>query len=328
MQANWKVHDTPQDCSLIPTIAVSLWLGLMGLLVYSTIYATLLATAFRRNVIFSILALSFILPPSFPGALGVKVANWIMQQARKYFGLKVTIENEEALHDINKSGKTAIIAIEPHDILPFGVFAMNPVLNVLPGRLGETCTVLMTSAVFSIPLIKHVYYWVGGRPVDKKTFRSQLASNECTAFVPGGVQEVILKDPNKPDELILFLKNRKGFVKLALERGNSIVPVFVFNLDHSYGSIVPRGELITKVARAIGFLPVFFWGRFGIPLGIPKPVKISMVLGEPISVPCEKDNVSTESVEKYHAVFVEKMGELFERHKHSEGYGHRNLVIL
>ena len=327
-KAKCKVHETPHDCSLIPTIAVSLWLGGMGALTYALIYTALFATPIQRNIIISILAISFILPPSFPGETGVKIGSWIMQEARKYFGLKVVIENEDAFHKINKSGKTAIFAVEPHDVLPYGVFAFHSSLNILPGRMGETCRVLMTGAVFKLPIIKHVYTWVGGLPVDKKTFRSQLANNLGTAFVPGGVQEVTLMDPKRPNDLILYLQSRKGFVKLALERGNPIVPVFLFNLDNSYGSIVPKGEFFANMGRKIGFLPLFFWGRFGIPFGIPNPVKLSIVFGEPLEVPCEGDNISPASVEKYHALYLEKVKELFERHKDAEGYGHRNLVIL
>jgi 1-acyl-sn-glycerol-3-phosphate acyltransferase len=327
MQSKWKITDTPQDSSLIPTIAVTLWLGWMGILTFSVLYAAFLATTFQRNVIISLLSVSAILPPSFPGALGVKIGNWIMHEARKYFGLKTIIENESAFHDINKSGKTAIFAIEPHDVLPYSVFAFNPCLGLIPGRLGESFNILMTGVVFKLPYMKHVYSWVGGIPVDKKTFRSQLAKNKGTGFVPGGVQEVILMDPSKPDDLVLYLKNRKGFVKLALELGNPIVPVFTFNLEQSYRSFVPRGKFVGKVARKIGFLPVFFFGRFGIPYGIPKPVKLTVVLGEPLHIPCENDNVSKESVEKYHALYLEKVVELFERHKHAQGYGHRNLVI-
>lgn len=327
MKSKWKIQDTPQDASLIPTIAVTLWLGWMGILTFSILYVAFLATAFQRSAIISVFTISAVLPPSFPGALGTKIGNWIMHHARSYFGLRTIVENEGALADIDKSGKTAIFAIEPHDVLPYGVFAFNPSLKIIPGRMGETMSVLMTSAVFKLPLMKHVYSWVGGLPVDKKTFRSQLKNVRGTGFVPGGVQEVILMDPKKPDELVVFLKNRKGFVKLALELGNPIVPVFAFNLDRSYYSFVPRGALMEKVARTIGFLPLFFIGRFGIPYGIPKPVKLTVVVGEPIQIPCENDNVSSESVEKYHTLYLEKVVELFDRHKEAQGYGSRNLVI-
>lgn len=327
MNSKWKVTETPQDSSLIPTLAVTLWLGWMGILTFAVLYAAFLATSFQRNAIIVWLSISAILPPSFPGPLGVKIGNWVMGQARKYFGLKTILENEEALKEIDKSGKTAIFAIEPHDMLPYSVFAFNPSLKVIPGKMGETMSILMTGTVFKLPYMKHIYSWVGGRPVDKKTFRSQLAKNRGTGFVPGGVQEVLLMDPKRKDDLILYIKSRKGFVKLALELGNPIVPSFCFNLDQSYNSFVPRGKLMSKIARKIGFVPVVFLGRFGIPYGIPKPTQITVVVGEPIEIPAEKDNVSSESVEKYHAIYLEKVEELFERHKDSNGYGHRKLVI-
>ena len=324
-----RVYTNEQDSSLIPTLAVSLWLGWMGVLTYTVIFAATLATTFQRNVIISILAISFILPPAFPGKLlGDRIGVWIMKEAEKYFGLKVTIENEVAFHKLNEEGKTAIFATEPHDLLPYAVFVYNSCLGYLPGEIGKTARVLMTGAIFKLPIIKHVYTWVGGLPVDKKTFRSRLANNECVAFCPGGVQEVILIDPKNKDDLILFLQSRKGFIKLALETGTAIVPTFIFNLDDSFGYVIPRGKVMTKIARKLGFLPVFFWGRFCIPFGIPNPVKISVVIGEPFDVPCEGTNISNESVDKYHKIFLQKTEELFERHKHTEGYGHRKLKIM
>jgi 2-acylglycerol O-acyltransferase 2 len=251
-----------------------------------------------------------------------------MKNAEKYFGLKVTIENEDAFHKLNKEGKAVIFATEPHDLLPYAVFVFNSCLGYLPGQIGKTMKVLMTGAIFNLPIMKHVYTWVGGRSVDKKTFRSRLANNLSLAFVPGGVQEVVLIDPQNQNDLVLYLQNRKGFIKLALEKGTPIVPTFIFNLDGSYGYVMPRGMLVNRIARKIGFLPLFFWGRFYIPFGIPNPVNISVVFGEPFDVPCEGDNISHENVEKYHKIFLQKLEELFERHKHAEGYGHRKLKIL
>lgn len=71
-----------------------------------------------------------------------------------------------------------------------------------------------------------------------------------------------------------------------------------------------------------------FISRFGIPFGIPKAEQLTVVFGEPIDVPCEGDNIKPESVDKYHALYLQKLEELFDRHKDAEGYGHRKLKIL
>jgi len=253
--AIWTFN-TPQDCSFVPTLAVTLWLGWHGVLIAMVLYAILVAEM-RANIM-GVLTISAILPPQFP-FFGVgnemiqKIRSWIAAETRKYFGLKVTIEDYDALNAINNRdgpGKTAIFACEPHDILGYPVFLFNPSLNILPGRIGETVSILMTGAIFKLPIMKHIFTWLGGYSVDKKIFRDRLARNEACAFVPGGVQEVTLIDSKKPEEIVLYLKDRKGFVKLALEKGVAIVPVFFFHLDGSYGYFVPKGKLMTKFGKS------------------------------------------------------------------------------
>ena len=186
---------------------------------------------------------------------------------------------------------------------------------------------LMTSAIFLLPFIRQVYSWVGGDTVDKKNFKRTLEDGKSLAFIPGGVQEVTLSDQSKPEEIVLYLKNRKGFVKIALEYGVPIVPVFAFGLKGAYSFYFPSGNIFTTFSRAIGFAPLVFFGRFGIPFGIPKPLKLHVVFGEPINIPKEI-NPSSDSIEKYHNIFLQNMESLFEAHKESNGYGSKSLKIL
>jgi hypothetical protein len=157
---------------------------------------------------------------------------------------------------------------------------------------------------------------------------SSLSSSSSSSCIAGGVQEVTLMDPNNADELVLYLQNRKGFIKQALTTGSPIVPAFAFNTDGSYKYWIPRGDLINGIARSIGFLPLFFAGRFGLPFGIPFPQDIHVVIGRPIYVPKEGEDVKSETVEKFHKLFLHEMEGLFERHKEEAGYGHRKLKIL
>ena len=320
--SKWKVRETPQNSGFITSFAVTLWLGWNGIVLCLVLYAILLASRLQRTVIFGLMTLSLLLPPDFPGKAGHKFGDWIMLKAEQYFGLKTIIEDEEGL--LKYSGKAIIYAFSPHDMLPFGVFAFNPILNRVPG--GSTMHCLMTSAIFNIPFLKHVYTWVKAKPVDKKTFMGRLHKNKSFTFCPGGVQEVILLDPQKPDDLVLFLQNRKGFIKLALLTGSPIVPVFGFHLDGTFGYWFPRGALVEKFSRMIGFLPMIYWGRFFIPFGIPHPKKLTIAIGSPIDVP-KIDEVTNEKVEEYHQLFVDELVKLFERHKHTEGYGNKRLKI-
>lgn len=319
--SQWKVTETPQDCGFINSFAITLWLGWNGITLCLVLYAIFLASSIERAVLLGLMILSLLMPPDFP-AIGHKLGDWITLRAEQYFGLKTIIEDEEGL--LKYSGKAIIYAFSPHDMLPFGIFSFNPILNRIPG--GSTMHCLMTSAIFNIPFLKQVYTWMKGKPVDKKTFVARLHKNKSFIFCPGGVQEVILLDPRKPDDLVLFLQNRKGFIKLALQTGSPIVPVFGFHLDGTFGYWFPRGAWIERLSRAIGFLPLFYWGRFRIPFGIPYPKKLTIVVGSPIDIP-KTDEITNEKIDEYHKLFVEELMKLFERHKHSEGYGNKRLKI-
>lgn len=129
----------------------------------------------------------------------------------------------------------------------------------------------------------------------------------------------------------LYLKSRKGFIKLALSTGSPICPVFAFGLDKSYDYMIPPG--LSTISRKMGFVPVLFTGRFGIPFGIPKVTKIHVVIGTPIEIPkMDLENAGNEkiqnSIDKYHALYLQELEALYKRHKDDAGYGKRNLIIF
>jgi len=324
--SKWKIQDTPQDSGLLPTIAVSFWLGCSGFVLWIILYAIFVADNYHRMVIVGLFTLSLVLPADFPGALGHRMGDWIMMQAEKYVGLKTIIEDEDDLIRHSKQNKALIYAFNPHDMIPY---AVNPTLRRLPDKIGDdVCFFLMASAIFNIPFLRHVNSWVKGCPVDKRTFLARLHRGESSAFTPGGVQELLMLNPEKPSDVILYLQKRKGFIKLALLTGSPVVPVFCFNLDGSYGYWIPRGRLMAKMSRLIGMVPLVFWGRWFIPFGIPNPKKIHAVIGPAIDVPKEGDNVTQESIDKYHGIFIVELEALYERHKHEAGYGERQLRII
>jgi hypothetical protein len=170
--------------------------------------------------------------------------------------------------------------------------------------------------------------------VDAKTFRSKLERSESLGFIPGGVQEILMMDPMQPNDILMYLKNRKGFIKIALQYGSPVVPVFIFNLDGSYNWWFPRGnKFIAKISRIVGFVPLLFTGRFGIPFFIPKPRKLHLVCGRPIDIPLMSSVSANEEdiqlcIDKYHAIFCTEMIALYDRHKVAAGYEFRKLVLV
>ena len=56
-------------------------------------------------------------------------------------------------------------------------------------------------------------------------------------------------------------------------------------------------------------------------------VKIDTVLGSPMQLP-RVANPSDEEVAKYHALYIQSLTDLFDRHKERFGYGGRTLEVV
>jgi diacylglycerol O-acyltransferase 2, plant len=271
------------------------------------------------SIIVGLMILSAVttIDPKKQPAWGYAIGRWAMEGAADYFRIKIVVEDPEA---VEKSG-VAIFAIEPHDVLPLSIFVFN---DCFEGIKGHNCYGCLTSACFNIPLMRHVYTWVNAHSIDKANIQRMLAKKISPVLCPGGVQEVTLME--NEDECVLFLNGRRGFVKLAMVHGTALIPVFSFGLRKMFTFWVPRSKFVQKIARKIGFLPMLFFGMWGVPFGPAKPCDIVNVVGKPIKVP-HIENPSDEEIAAQHVIFVKAMEQLYEDHKDEYGMGHIKLRI-
>jgi hypothetical protein len=111
---------------------------------------------------------------------------------------------------------------------------------------------------------------------------SKDTKGKAVCIVPGGAEESLDAHPGNYD---LTLKDRKGFVRLALKTGSDLVPVYNFGETSIFRQIPnQRGSFIRKLQRAFksatGIAPIICCGRgfinrrFGI---IPFPAKIATI---------------------------------------------------
>lgn len=120
----------------------------------------------------------------------------------------------------------------------------------------------------------------------------------------------------------LTLKKRKGFVRVALETGACLVPVFGFGENNTYYCAEnPPGSwlrvLQEKSLRFLGFSIPLFHGRgiFNYDMGlIPFRTPLTIVVGKPIECP-KIQKPSREDVNKYHALYVQGLTDLYNQHK-------------
>ncbi|CAL8070142.1 unnamed protein product [Orchesella dallaii] len=137
-------------------------------------------------------------------------------------------------------------------------------------------------------------------------------------LMPGGAPEVLDAHPNA---YVLQLRHRKGFIKVALENGSPLVPVFSFGENEIHKQYPnPRGSLLRKVQDFIQSIfeipPALFYGTgflfdFG-PFPYSKP--ITVVVGSPIPVR-KTENPSIEDIDHLHSVYIDAITDLYYAHK-------------
>lgn len=163
-------------------IAVFTWIGWLSFYVLF-MFSVPLLYLYAKNVLIgisSLIFLSAILPidrkkqPKWAFAIGT----WCMKKASEYFHMKVIVEDVEKI----KTMGPAVFALEPHDVLPLSIFAFNDCLGGLP---GQKCLGCVTSACFSVPLMRHIYTWVNAYSVDKKKFNKNVIHWNFTSFMSG-----------------------------------------------------------------------------------------------------------------------------------------------
>jgi 2-acylglycerol O-acyltransferase 2 len=125
----------------------------------------------------------------------------------------------------------------------------------------------------------------------------------------------------------VYIKKRKGFVRLALTKDVPLVPLYVFGTSDSYRTSAflygPRLWLTKTLSVCIPFAVGFLGSPF-----CPLPVKTTLVFGKPMQFPLKtKGSPTAEEVDIAHAKFVGALAALFDEYKGRFGYGDRSLEI-
>jgi len=134
--------------------------------------------------------------------------------------------------------------------------------------------------------------------------------------VVGGAAESL---KSQPGTYRIVIKNRKGFVRVALKAGADLVPVISFGENDMYDQYTsPRIQKVqTLFHKYIGAVPIFPRGRgffqytFGI---LPRRRPINTVVGKAIAVP-RINNPTKEDVDEYHRKFMAEIAALFDENK-------------
>lgn len=203
--------------------------------------------------------LSALLPPVFaPYVVG------LLRPMVDYFEYEHILESSpvDSRQRILDGTENYLIVAQPHGVLSFTGICSGA---VYPEFLVPIKTAV-ASAVLYTPIIKHVMGIFGLCDASKLSLKQQLKKTSVVLYV-GGIAELFLSCPT---EERVFLKKRKGFIKLALAEGVDVIPIYLFG-NTSILTVVKTG-LLAKLSRKFQVSLTYFWGKFGLP--IPRDDKV------------------------------------------------------
>ncbi|XP_066238414.1 2-acylglycerol O-acyltransferase 2-B-like [Saccopteryx leptura] len=265
--------------------------------------------------------------PQTGGRRSAWVRNWaIWRHFRDYFPISLVKTAElDPCHNY-------LFGFHPHGVLVIGAFSnfcteATGFSRIFPGLCPH---LLMLPCWFHLPFFRD-YIMCSGLVSSDKASAAYLLSR------PGGGQVAVVAVGGplesleaKPGALSLRIRNQKGFVKLALEYGASLVPVFSFGENELFqqfpnppGSWVRRAQ--ETLQRLLSVALPLFHGRLGLLLPFRTP--IHTVVGAPIPVQ-KSPRPSRAQVDTLHALYVERLTRLFEEHKARYGIPAEQHLVL
>ncbi|CAK0850270.1 unnamed protein product [Prorocentrum cordatum] len=222
----------------------------------------------RARALFWALLLAFValaLAPMRPrpGLMQSRFWRWWLE----YFSVRV----------VHKSGKPLPLGqyfycFTPHGLYPFsGAMAcVSKMVDVFPRM-----RIISAAVGTRVPMVRQLMGWINVVLANRNAIRSALSAGDSVAVFPGGIAEMVRTSASSEQ---LVLQGRKGFVRLALEHGVPIVPVYVFGQSLSRSHLrIPGLETLSRLLRASLVLP---YGRFG--LLVPRRLPLLYAVGDPI----------------------------------------------
>ena len=232
------------------------------------------------------------------------VANWrIWTLIGSYFPSHLIVKSANTF----KTHTPYFFCIHPHGILSVGALT-----NFIPENAGIRKTIKNVEPricglklALMIPVFRELLLALGFVSASPESLR-YLADNGLSAMlVVGGAEEALHAYPGSTS---LVLEKRRGFVKMALETGAQLVPVYIFGENDLFDRIPGLQKLQRWLQQKMTFAMPLFYGKLYLP--IPYRRTLTTVVGDPIPHPVK--GTLDERVDAYHAMYVKALTDLFE----------------
>ncbi|KAF4123365.1 2-acylglycerol O-acyltransferase 2 [Geosmithia morbida] len=233
-------------------------------------------------------------------------------------------------HQLDPS-RRYIMGYHPHGIISHGAwlsFATNA-LGFAAKFPGITNSLLTLDSNFRLPFYRDWLLLLGIRSVSKESIANTLSKGgndgqgqgRAVTIVIGGARESLEAQPGK---LRLILRDRKGFVKMALRTGADLVPVLSFGENDLYDQLSAKQYPVVHhlqmfILKVFKFTLPAMHGRgvLNYDVGLmPYRHPVNIVVGKPIRVEgTHGAHPSQEEIDRLHGLYVIEVQRLWDTYK-------------
>uniref|UniRef100_A0A7S3V690 Acyltransferase n=1 Tax=Chaetoceros debilis TaxID=122233 RepID=A0A7S3V690_9STRA len=242
----------------------------------------------------------------------------------KYLKLEFATPPKKLVDLDNENNAQALFAVSPHGTACDYRISMDGLIDTVVPNMAPNIRVLSASILFRLPVVREFSLWTNCVDARRSVAEGLLDANMSILVIPGGMEEQLLTEHGKE---IVYLTKRKGFVKLAMRKGVSIVPVYVFgssDLFHTSNFLLAARHWIMKNLKCC--IPLTS-GLFGS--ACPLPVKTTIVMGDPLTFrPKIGGQPTADELDVAHKAYMTALTNLFNEHKERLGYADRELEII
>jgi 2-acylglycerol O-acyltransferase 2 len=215
--------------------------------------------------------------------------------------------------------KHYLFAEAPHGVFPMGPYISALVPNTEAFFGGRPFCGVGADVINRLPVWRYFYGFLGFITARRECIIEALKTKNVR-MIPGGVAEMAI---SSTEQERVFLRARRGFIKLCIQTGADIVPVYHFGNTQIMSQL--QFPILVWLSRKLRTSVNIFWGRWGLLIG--RRCKIVTVVGPAIPV-TQSDNPSEQQVSELQEIYIKAVLELFDKHKHRVGWQNRSLVVL
>ena len=238
----------------------------------------------------------------------------MLESWRRWHELRVWRDGPQQQQQFDRN-TNVLLAMVPHGLFPLGL----PMLSAIQAQVFPEFTTdksepngvrtVVANAVLHVPLLGLMLRWLNC------TYATRTHLEECLAtgnalVVPDGIAGMYHSDCT---EERVYLAQRHGFVRAALEQGSLLVPCFWFGHSQLWAVWPKHDSWLAALSRQLRFSLVWFWGAWWMP-PLPQRVPLTLVVGRGIACPKTQEPTRAQ-IEAVHAQFTEELKQLYYQYR-------------